>query len=120
MLGDSRGRKLQQLGNLADAQPATSQCDESPDTAFVCQSIGNGKYFPHGFSSTVISPYNEIYSGIILLVKRVLGAGLETAADKREQSDRHRRDRMTVRQGPGRAQAVKSEALAGLSGSEYY
>jgi hypothetical protein len=82
MLGDSRRRKLQQLGNLADAQLATCQSDESPDTAFVRQSIGNGKHFSHGFTSIVISPYNEMYSGIMPLVKRVLG----TAVDKREQS----------------------------------
>jgi hypothetical protein len=60
MLGDRGGRKLKQLGNLADAQLTARQGHKSPDAAFVRQGIGNGKHFAHGFTSMVISPDNKI------------------------------------------------------------
>ncbi len=50
MLGNGRGRKLKQFGNLTDAQLAARQSHESPDPAFICQGIGYGKHFAHGSS----------------------------------------------------------------------
>jgi hypothetical protein len=75
VLGNRRWRKLEQFGNLANAQSPARQGNESPDTAFVGQGIRDGKDFPHGFTSMVISPDSEMYSRIRPFVKRVLGAG---------------------------------------------
>jgi hypothetical protein len=75
MLGNGGGRQLQKFGDLADAQRAAGQGHESADAAFVCQGIGDGKHVTHEFTPMVISPDNEMYLGILPIVKRVLGTG---------------------------------------------
>lgn len=61
MLGNRRRRKLQQLGDLAYAQPAAGQGKEGPHAAFVRQGVGNGKHFAHTVHLIYISPDNEMY-----------------------------------------------------------
>jgi hypothetical protein len=82
VLGNRRWRKLEQFGNLANAQSPARQGYEGSDTAFVGQGVRDGKDFPHGFTSMVIWPDSEMYPCIRPLVKRVLGtAPFANAAD---------------------------------------
>lgn len=62
VLGNGRGGKLQQFGDLTNAQLPAHQSHESTDPAFVRQGIGDGKHFAHRQLS--ISPDNEMYPQI--------------------------------------------------------